>query len=348
LAEPQQTPPPLPDPDAGRQHALVYVQRLSKIYPIRRGFLRRPQLLHALDGVNFYVRSRETFGVVGESGCGKSTLGRCVLRLTEPTVGRVIFDGKDVTAMPAAELRAMRRRMQIVFQDPYASLNPNMTVQEIVREGIDVFDLAASRADGNDKVAALLEKVGITPSLATRYPHEFSGGQRQRIAIARALAVEPDFIVLDEPTSALDVSIQGQILNLLLDLQEELGLSQLFISHDLRTVQYMSHRVAVMHLGKIVELGPSDAVARRRYHPYTRALYGAMPTRIVPAAGKRRLHMVLEGEPPSAVDPPRGCTFFSRCPSGEAGVCDVDEPRLSEIVQGSHHRVACWHPHVGE
>jgi oligopeptide transport system ATP-binding protein len=343
----RELPPPLPEDDRSRQHALVYIQRLSKIYAIRRGFLRRPQLLHALDGLNFYVRSRETFGVVGESGCGKSTLGRCILRLTEPTVGRVIFDGKDVTAMPAAELRATRRRMQIVFQDPYASLNPNMTVQEIVREGIDVFGLAANRSDANDKVATLLEKVGISAALASRYPHEFSGGQRQRIAIARALAVSPDFLVLDEPTSALDVSVQAQILNLLTDLQQELGMSQLFISHDLRTVQYMSHRVAVMHLGKIVEMGPADAVARRRYHPYTRALYGAVSTHTVPGAGRRRLQVVLEGEPPSAIDPPRGCTFFSRCPSAERGVCDVDEPRLAEIAQGSHHRVACWHPHLG-
>ncbi len=332
--------------DEKRKHALVYVQRLSKIYPIRRGLFRSAQLLHALDGVSFYIRSRETFGVVGESGCGKSTLGRCILRLTEPTVGRVIFDGKDVTNMSSAELRAIRQRMQIVFQDPYGSLDPNMTIQDSVREGIDIFGLAKTMAEGNDRVAHLLERVGVSPKLATRYPHEFSGGQRQRNAIARALAVEPDFIVLDEPTSALDVSVQAQIINLLTDLQEELGLSQLFISHDLRTVQYVSHRIAVMYLGKIVELGPSDAVARRRYHPYTRALFGAMPKEVVPTDDKRRLHMVPEGEPPSAIDPPRGCAFFSRCPSAEAGLCDKDLPRLTEIVKGSHHRVACWHPNL--
>lgn len=340
--------PPKEDepPSERRKHALVYVQRLSKIYPVRKGLFRGAQLLHALDGVSFYVRSRETFGVVGESGSGKSTLGRCILRLTEPTVGRVIFDGKDVTNMSPAELRAIRRRMQIVFQDPYGSLDPNMTIQDIVREGIDVFGLADSTKEGNDKVAAMLERVGVDPKLATRYPHEFSGGQRQRIAIARALAVEPDFVVLDEPTSALDVSVQAQIINLLTDLQEELGLSQLFISHDLRTVQYVSHRIAVMYLGKIVELGPSDAVAKRRYHPYTRALFGAMPSQVVPDEGKKRLQVVLEGEPPSAIDPPRACAFFSRCPNAEPGLCDKDLPRLSEIIKGSHHRVACWHPNL--
>ena len=329
-----------------RRHALVYVQKLSKLYPVSRGLFRQPELLHALEGVSFYIRHNETFGVIGESGSGKSTLGRCLLRLTEPTVGRVIFDGKDVTAMGPAELRATRRRMQIVFQDPYSSLNPNMTVREIVREGIDVFNLAKSRAEANDIVSMMLDRVGIEPGQSTRYAHEFSGGQRQRIAIARALAVKPDFVVLDEPTSALDLSVQAQILNLLQDLQEELGVSQLFISHDLRTVQYVAHRVAVMYLGKIVELGPTDAVSRRRYHPYTRALFGAMPKAIVPEPGKRRLQLVLEGEPPSAIDPPHGCSFFSRCPNAEAGVCDANEPNLAEIVRGSHHRVACWHPNI--
>jgi len=338
--------PPLKDASPQRRHALVYVQKLSKIYAVSRGLLREPMLLHALDGVSFYIRRRETFGLVGESGCGKSTLGRCMLRLTEPTVGRVIFDGKDVTAMARAELRATRQRMQIVFQDPYASLDPNMTVGEIVREGIDIFGLAKSRAEAQDRVAELLERVGIQPTLASRYPHEFSGGQRQRVAIARALAVNPEFLVLDEPTSALDVSVQAQLLNLLQDLQEELGMSQLFISHDLRTVQYVSHRIAVMYLGKLVELGPTDAVAYRRYHPYTRALFGAMPTAVVPTPGKSRLQVVLEGEPPSALEPPPGCAFFTRCPNAEAGVCDESVPPLSELVPKSHHRVACWHPNI--
>ncbi len=330
-----------------RRQALIYVQKLTKLYPISRGFFREPQLLHALHDVSFYIRHHETFGLVGESGSGKSTLGRCLIRLTEPTVGRVIFDGRDLTALPPVELRAMRQRMQIVFQDPYASLDPNMTVREIVREGIDVFRLAKTRAEGNDRVDQLLSRVGLEPVWASRYPHEFSGGQRQRIAIARALAVEPEFIVLDEPTSALDLSVQAQILNLLQDLQEDLGLSQLFISHDLRVVQYVSHRIAVMYLGRFVELGPSDAGARRRYHPYTRALFGAMP--LTAAEAKRRKHpeVVLKGEPPSALEPPRGCAFFPRCPNGEAGLCDDEVPLLAEIVSGSHHRVACWHPEVG-
>jgi len=296
--------------------------------------------------VSFYIRRRETLGLVGESGCGKSTLGRCMLRLTEQTVGRMIFDGKDVTSMSRAELRATRQRMQIVFQDPFASLDPNMTVREIVREGIDVFGLAKSRAEGDDMVSALLERVGLQANMASRYPHEFSGGQRQRIAIARALAVKPDLLVLDEPTSALDVSVQAQLLNLLQDLQDELGMSQLFISHDLRTVQYVSHRIAVMYFGKLVELGPSDAVSYRRYHPYTRALFGAMPTSVVPTAGRSRLHVVIEGEPPSALDPPPGCAFFTRCPNAEAGVCDENAPPLAEIVKDSHHRVACWRPNI--
>jgi oligopeptide transport system ATP-binding protein len=334
------------DQDRGRKQALVYVQKLSKIYALSRGFFQEPRLLHAVSGVSFYVRHHETFGLVGESGCGKSTLGRCVIRLIEPTLGVVIFDGKDLTAMPPSELRATRRRMQIVFQDPYSSLDPNMTIAEIVREGIEIFKMAKSRKEADERVGRLLERVGLERSIAARYPHELSGGQRQRVAIARALAVEPDFLVLDEPTSALDLSVQAQILNLLQDLQEQLGLSLLFISHDLRVVQYVSHRIGVMYLGKIVELGPSDAVARQRYHPYTRALFGAMPRTHAEADGRHRLRLVVEGEPPSPVDPPHGCVFFSRCPNAETGKCDVDDPPLAELVKGSHHRVACWHPNI--
>ena len=330
----------------GRRQALVYVQKVSKIYPLTRGLFGRRQLLHALDGVSFYIRNNETFGLVGESGSGKSTLGRCILRLTEPTVGRVIFDGKDLTSLGPAELRAMRRRMQVVFQDPYSSLDPNMTVREIVAEGIAIFRLAKSRSETDEMVARELARVGLEPALGKRYPHELSGGQRQRVAIARALAVGPDFIVLDEPTSALDLSVQAQVLNLLQDIQEELGLAQLFISHDLRTVQYVSHRIGVMYLGRIVEIGPTDAVIKRRHHPYTRALFGAMPSSTVAEAGKQRLQMVLEGEPPSAINPPHGCAFFDRCPSAEGGVCDEQPPHLAEIARNSHHRVACWHPHL--
>jgi oligopeptide/dipeptide ABC transporter ATP-binding protein len=323
--------------------ALLYVQKLTKVYPVARGLWRPPRLLHALGGVSFYVRRGETLGLVGESGSGKSTLGRCVLRLTEPTVGRVVFDGIDITALSQSELRPLRRRMQIVFQDPYGSLDPNMTLDEIVGEGIDVFGLAAGKKDRAQQVAALLERVGLEPSLAARYPHELSGGQRQRVAVARALAVSPELLVLDEPTSALDPSVQAQLLNLLADLQQELRIAQLFISHDLRAVQYMSHRIGVLHFGKLVELGPSDAVQKRRHHPYTRALFGAMPSA---DPGKRRLQLMPEGEPPSPLETVRGCAFFARCPNAEPGVCDKQEPALSEVVPGSHHRAACWHPFV--
>jgi oligopeptide/dipeptide ABC transporter ATP-binding protein len=330
----------------GRRHALLYVQKLSKFYRVSRGLFRAPQLLHALDGVSFYVRHQETLGLVGESGSGKSTLGRCVLRLTEPTVGRVVFDGKDLTALPPGEMRRMRQRMQIVFQDPHRALDPSFTAGDSVREGIEIFGLARSRREADDRVVAELERVGLGADHADRYPHELSGGQRQRVAIARALAVRPDFLVLDEPTSALDLSVQAQILNLLQDLQDELGLAQLFISHDLRVVQHVSHRIGVMYLGKIVELGPTDRVMRRRYHPYTRALFGAMPKTAAPEPGKRRLQVVLEGETPSPINPPRGCHFFARCPNAEAGLCDNEAPPLAEIIKDSHHRVACWHPDI--
>ncbi len=349
-AVPSERPQDLSEEDEGerqrkRRHALVYLQKLTKIYPISRGLLRKPKLLHALNGVSFYIRRGETFGLVGESGSGKSTLGRCILRLIEPTVGRVIFDGKNLTALAPAELRAMRQRMQIVFQDPYSSLDPNMTLAEIVGEGIEVFKLAESPKAADQMVVKLLERVGLEAGMKSRYPHELSGGQRQRVAIARALAVKPDFIVLDEPTAALDLSVQAQILNLLQDLQEELGLAQLFISHDLRTVQYVSHRIGVMYLGKLVELGPAEAVTRKRLHPYTRALFGAMPQRPGETTSKR-LHVLADGEPPSAIEPPPGCAFFARCPQAEEGRCDDKEPPLNELKPNSHHRVACWHPNL--
>jgi len=334
--------------DDVRRHALLYVQKLSKLYPVTRGLLRSPQLVQALDGISLYVRRRETFGLIGESGSGKSTLGRCILRLTEPTVGRVVFDGKDVTSLSARELRSLRRRMQMVFQDPYRALDPNFTVGAAVREGIDIFGLASSQSDAEEQVAAMFDRVGLEPSLAMRYPHELSGGQRQRVCIGRALAVRPDFLILDEPTSALDLSVQAQILNLLQDIQEDLGLSLLFISHDLRVVQWVSHRIGVMYLGRLIEMGPTDAVIKRRYHPYTRALFGAMPHHAARPGDKRRLQLVAEGEPPSALDPPPGCAYAGRCPRAEPGVCDREVPPLSELEHGSHHRVACWHPHLGD
>ncbi len=321
---------------------LVVAEKVSKLFPVPGGTFKKTRFVHAVDGVSLYIRRGETLGLVGESGSGKSTLGRTLIRLVEPTLGRVVFDGKDITRMPAPELRALRRRMQIVFQDPYSSLNPRMTVREIVGEGIAIHALAASRREADEKIAAVLARVGLAPELLARYPHELSGGQRQRVGIARALAVEPDFIVCDEPVSALDVSVQAQVMNLLEALQDELGLSLLFISHDLRVVEYTSHRVAVMYFGRIVEVGPSAAVAETRHHPYTRALFGATAGR--GPDGEKRL--VLAGEPPSAVDPPAGCAFHPRCPRAEKGKCDVETPQLEELIPGSHHRVACWHPEI--
>ena len=328
---------------AGSRGPLLQVENISKLYPVDGGLFGKTRFVHAVDGVSLYVRRGETLGLVGESGCGKSTLGRTILRLTPPTLGRVLFDGKDITRMPSDELAKIRRRMQIVFQDPYSSLNPRMTVREIVGEGIAIHKLAKTRKEADEMVASVLDKVGLRPEMMARYPHEFSGGQRQRIGIARALAVSPDFIVCDEPVSALDVSVQAQVINLLEALQDELDVSLLFISHDLRVVEYTSHRVAVMYLGRIVEVGLASDVGEKRYHPYTRALWSAVPE--LGTEGKKRL--VLQGEPPSSVDPPTGCAFHPRCPRAEKGRCDVEAPTLEELVPGSRHRVACWHPEVG-
>ena len=327
--------------DRARPQALLYVQKLTKAYPMNRGFFRATNLLHALNGVSFYLRHRETLGIVGESGSGKSTLGRCMLRLTEPTLGRVVFDGNDLMALSASELRALRRRMQIVLQNPYSSLDPHMTVGDIIAEGLDVFGLAAGSLDRRDQVRGWCDRVGLSESITSRYPHELSGGQRQRVAIARALAVKPEFLILDEPTSALDVSVQAQILNLLQDLQAELGLTQLFISHDLRTVQYVSDRIGVMHFGKLVELGPARDVVARRHHPYTRALFDALPS-LDPA--RRSLPVLRDGADASPLAPPHGCAYFARCPTAERGRCDVEVPPLKETAERSRHRVACWHP----
>ncbi len=281
------------DRTGAERRPLVLAEKLSKLYPVPGGVFRRTRFVHAVDGVSLYIRRGETLGLVGESGSGKSTLGRTLIRLLEPTLGRVVFDGKDLTRMPAAELRVLRRRMQIVFQDPYSSLNPRMTVREIVAEGIAIHALCPTRREADEKIAAVLGRVGLAPELGARYPHELSGGQRQRVGIARALAVGPEFIVCDEPVSALDVSVQAQVLNLLESLQDDLGLSLLFISHDLKVVEHMSHRVAVMYLGRIVEVGPSAAVAETRYHPYTRALFGATAGR-----GRRRQAAGAPGRAP--------------------------------------------------
>jgi oligopeptide transport system ATP-binding protein len=327
-----------------RPRTLVATDRLGKYYPVGSSFFTRGQkLLRAVDGVSLRVRRGETVGLVGESGCGKSTLGRLVLRLVEPTFGRVVYDGRDIVPLSAGELRPLRRKMQIIFQDPYSSLNPRMTVREIVGEAIQIHKLAATKKDEEEMVAGLLRKVGLRPDAMGRYPHEFSGGQRQRIGIARALAVQPEFIVCDEPISALDVSIQAQIVNLLMDLQDELGVAFLFISHDLRVVRHVSHRVFVMYLGKIVEQGTVAQVYGASRHPYTRALLGAVPA---PDPEKKRLRIVIEGDAPSAIDPPAGCPFHPRCPRIVRGTCDRELPALEEQPSGSGHKVACWNPHT--
>ncbi|MFW6051258.1 MAG: ABC transporter ATP-binding protein [Myxococcota bacterium] len=316
---------------------LVSLEAVEKLFPVRkRGWRRKADVVRAVDGVSLEVREGETVGLVGESGCGKSTLGRVALRLLDPTAGRVRFEGTDLTRMGARALRPFRRRMQIIFQDPYSALNPRMTVRATLREPMRVHGLARGRSEEEQRIAALLDRVGLRPEHMDRYPHEFSGGQRQRIGIARALAVEPRFIVCDEPISALDVSIQAQIVNLLGDLQQELGLSYLFIAHDLKVVEHVSHRVAVMYLGQIVELATAEALYREPKHPYTRALLSAVP---VPDPERKRARILLEGDVPSPMHPPSGCRFHPRCPMAEKGTCDVKAPELREVRPG--HRAAC-------
>ncbi|HEY6559546.1 MAG TPA: oligopeptide/dipeptide ABC transporter ATP-binding protein [Polyangiaceae bacterium] len=322
---------------------LVRVERLVKYFAAQRRLLERPKTVRAVDGVSLHVERSETLGLVGESGSGKSTLGRALLRLIEPTSGRIFFKGRDVTELSERELRPLRRHMQIIFQDPFSSLNPRLTVHSTLSEALRIHGLSGSRSEEDARVEQLLRRVGLRPEAARRYPHEFSGGQRQRIGVARALAVEPRFIVCDEPLSALDVSIQAQIVNLLLDLQEELGLSYLFISHDLKVVEYMSHRVAVLYLGKIVESAPASQLYERRHHPYTRALLSAIP---VPDPERKRLRVLLEGDVPSPIDPPSGCAFHPRCSRAQKGQCDVETPPLEEIEPGSGHEVACFFPYA--
>ncbi len=316
--------------------ALVRVENLSKEFPAgTTGIIGGTRLtVKAVQGVNLEISPGETLGLVGESGSGKSTLGRLILKLLEPTEGKVYFDGRDLSTLGRAELRALRREMQLVFQDPYASLNPRMRVRSIVGEGIEIHKLARGREKEN-RIVELLNMVGMGADAMDRFPHEFSGGQRQRIGIARALAVNPRFLVLDEPVSALDVSIQAQIINLLQDLQEKLNLTYLFIAHDLRVVEHISNRVAIMYLGKIVEIASRDEIYLRPHHPYTRALLSAIPT--VDTAHKPE-RIKLPGEMPSPMNPPPGCAFHPRCPYAK-DVCRTLEPKL-ETGRGGH-AVAC-------
>jgi oligopeptide transport system ATP-binding protein len=315
---------------------LLRVRNLKKYFPIRGGlFSREVARVHAVDDVSFEILRGETLGLVGESGCGKSTTGRAILRLIEPTAGEVWFEGKNVTTLDKRSLRALRKEMQIIFQDPYASLNPRMTVGSIIGEALVIHRLAPTRKQREERVVQLLETVGLASDHLRRYPHEFSGGQRQRIGIARALAVSPKLIVADEPVSALDVSIQAQIINLLEDLQAKFGLTYLFIAHDLSVVEHISTRVAVMYLGKIVEIAPAKELYTNPKHPYTEALLSAVP---IPDPTIKRKRIILEGDVPSPVHPPSGCRFHTRCPI-RVPSCASNDQVLREIAPG--HWVAC-------
>jgi oligopeptide transport system ATP-binding protein len=337
------TPPttalPAAHADAGTTttDAILRVEHLRMYFPIRRGVLqRRVGWVQAVDDVTFEVAKGETLGLVGESGCGKSTVGRAILRLYRPTDGRVLFEGRDLADANPREMRRLRRHMQIIFQDPYASLDSRLTVGSIVAEPLEIHHVGSAR-DRRERVDELLRLVGLDPTVAGRFPHEFSGGQRQRIGIARAIALNPSFIVCDEPISALDVSIQAQVVNLLQRLQEELDLTYLFIAHDLSVVRHLSDRVAVMYLGKIVEITTRDALYGRPLHPYTMALLSAVPIPD-PVAERRRRRLILTGDVPSPADPPAGCRFHTRCPFA-ADRCRTEEPALRQAEQG--HTVAC-------
>ena len=324
-----------------RDDVLLNVQNLKMYFPVTSGIIFQHAIgqIKAVDDISFTVRRGETLGLVGESGCGKTTTGRCILQLYKPTAGSVLFDGEDIVNMKGRALRGLRRKMQVIFQDPYSSLNPRMTAGAIIGEPLKVHGLAGNRSEFRERIGELLTVVGLNPYMADRFPHEFSGGQRQRIGIARALAVNPEFLVCDEPVSALDVSIQAQIINLLEDLQETFGLTYLFIAHDLSVVRHISDRVAVMYLGHIVEIADRGEIYTNPLHPYTKALLSAVPLPD-PVLDAERERVILTGEVPSPLNPPQGCVFHPRCPIGTEE-CQEAMPELREV--STDHYVACIH-----
>ncbi len=316
---------------------LIEVKNLKKYFPVKKSsILGKSQYLKAVDDISFYIDEGETFGLVGESGCGKSTTGRCIIRLFDVTEGEILYRGEDIAKLKESELKPYRRKMQVIFQDPYASLNPTLTVEDLISEPLNVYSIG-SKEEKKERVFELLEKVGLNKHHMDRYPHEFSGGQRQRIGIARALSINPEFILCDEPISALDVSIQAQVVNMLEDLQEEMGLTYLFIAHDLSMVRHISHRIGVMYLGKLIEIGISDEIYNHPAHPYTQALLAS----VLEPAPKRtngKSIQVLEGDVPSPLNPPLGCKFVTRCKYATKRCYEI-EPQLKEISSG--HMVAC-------
>lgn len=323
------------------QAILLEVQNLSKVFPVKHHLLGHTiGQVHSVNDVSFTIRKGDTLGLVGESGCGKTTLGRTILRLIEPTSGRITFDGVDITHCSASDMRSIRRKMQIIFQDPYAALNPRMDIKTILEEPIKIHNLAKNKEETTKRVHQLLNYVQLPKDILSKYPHEFSGGQRQRICIARALAVEPIFMVCDEAIAALDVSVQAQVINLLMDLQKDLGLTYLFISHDLKVVEFIADYVAVMYLGKIVEAAPADEIYKNPKHPYTKALFSAIPT-TDPSNKKERI--ILQGDVPSPMDLPTGCYFHPRCWKATAQ-CTKVYPLVTKVAAASPHLFTCHHP----